>query len=129
MRGALGTLRMTTPIAKNPTRVFPWLFEDLARQYGPREALVCERERFTYAELDARANRYARWALAEGLKKGDVVCLLMPNRPEYVAIWLGVTRVGGIVALLNTNLVGASLAHCISIVEPKHVIVDGELLA
>jgi len=129
LRGALGTLRMTTPIAKNPTQVFPWLFEDLARQYGPREALVCERERFTYAELDARANRYARWALAEGLKKGDVVCLLMPNRPEYVAIWLGVTRAGGIVALLNTNLVGASLAHCISIVEPKHVIVDGELLA
>ena len=128
LRGVLATLRMTTPIAKNPARVFPWLFEDLARKYGPRDALVSERERFTYAELDARANRYARWAQGQGLNKGDAVCLLMANRPEYVAIWLGITRAGGVVALLNTNLTGASLAHCISIVAPKHVIVAGELL-
>ena len=129
LRGALGTLRMTTPIAKNPARVFPWLFEDLAREYGPRDALVSERESFTYAELDARANRYARWAEGQGLKKGDAVCLLMPNRPEYVAIWLGITRAGGVVALLNTHLTGASLAHCVSIVAPKHIIVAGELLS
>ena len=40
----------------------------------------------------------------------------MPNRPEYLAVWLGLTRVGGVVALLNTNLTGAALAHCIDIV-------------
>src|SRR5262249_9108831 len=73
--------------------------------------------------------QYARWALRESIQKGDVVCLLMPNRPEYMAIWLGITRVGGVVALLNTNLVGLSLAHCIDIVAPKHLIVADELLA
>ena len=52
----------------------------------------------------------------------------MPNRPEYLAIWLGITRVGGVVALLNTNLVGPSLAHCIKIVTPKHIIVAAELI-
>ena len=51
----------------------------------------------------------------------------MPNRPEYMAVWIGITRAGGVVALLNTNLVGPSLAHCIDIVEPKHVIVAAEL--
>jgi fatty-acyl-CoA synthase len=50
----------------------------------------------------------------------------MPNRPDYMAIWLGFTRVGGIVALVNTNLVGAR-SHCIDIVEPKHVIVAADL--
>jgi fatty-acyl-CoA synthase len=44
-----------------------------------------------------------------------------------MAIWLGVTRIGGVVSLLNTNLIGSSLAHCINIVEPKHVIVGAEL--
>ena len=53
----------------------------------------------------------------------------MPNRPEYLAVWLGVTRVGGVVALLNTNLVGTALAHCINIVAPKHIIVAAELAA
>src|SRR6185295_18666770 len=54
--------------------------------------------------------------------------LLMPNRPEYLAIWLGITRVGGVVALLNTNLTGSSLAHCIDTAAPGHLIVDSELL-
>ena len=65
-------------------------------------------------------------ALAQGLAQGDVVCLLMPNRPEYMAIWLGITKVGVVVSLLNTNLVGPSLAHCIRTVAPKLIIVAAE---
>ena len=52
----------------------------------------------------------------------------MPNRPEFMAIWLGIIHAGGAAALLNTNLVGPSLAHCIDTVEPKHLIVAAELL-
>ena len=51
----------------------------------------------------------------------------MPNRPEYMAVWIGITSVGGVVALINTNLIGPSLAHCIDIVAPKHIIVAAEL--
>ena len=61
------------------------------------------------------------------LAKGETVCLMMPNRPEYMAIWLGITSVGGVVSLINTQLRGPSLAHCIDIVAPKHVIVAAEL--
>src|SRR5262249_36519592 len=74
-----------------------------------------------------RANRYARWALQQNVAKGDVICLLMPNCPEYLAIWLGIGRVGGVVALLNTNLTGRALAHCINVVAPRHVIVAASL--
>jgi fatty-acyl-CoA synthase len=52
----------------------------------------------------------------------------MPNRPEYMAIWLGITRAGCTVALVNTNLTGCSLAHCVNIVDPKHIIVAAELV-
>src|SRR4051812_18627470 len=127
--GALRTLRMTTPIAKHPTRVFPVVVEELAVNFGDAPALLSDRESFTYRELVARSNRYARWALGQGLGKGDTVCLMMPNRPEFLAVWLGVTRIGGVVALLNTNLTGIALAHCINVVEPKHIIVAAELLA
>ena len=51
----------------------------------------------------------------------------MPNRPEFMALWLGVTRIGGVVALINTNLTGAALAHCINVVAPKHIVVAAEL--
>ncbi len=127
LAGALRTLKLTTPIAKNPNRIFPAVIDELAGTFGDAPALLSDRERFTYRELAGRSNRFARWALAQGIAKGDTVCLLMPNRPEFLAIWLGVTRAGGVVALLNTNLSGASLAHCINVVEAKHIIVAAEL--
>ena len=51
----------------------------------------------------------------------------MPNRPEYMAAWLGITSMGGVAALINTNLIGPSLAHCIDIVRPRHIVVATEL--
>ena len=123
LSGALRALRHTMPIAKHPTRTFPGLFEELAARYGDKPALISDAETFTYRTLAERANRYARWALAQDLRKGEVVCLLMPNRPEYMAIWLGITAAGGAVALLNTNLAGVALAHCIDLMAPRQIIV------
>jgi fatty-acyl-CoA synthase len=121
------TLRRIIPLAHKTTLVLPDVIEDLAARYGERPALISDSETLTYAGLSARANRYARWALANGVNKGDCVCLLMPNRPEYVAVWLGVARAGGVTALLNTNLAGRALANCIDIVKPKHIVVADEL--
>jgi len=104
------------------------MIDELADKLGEAPALLSDRETLTFRALAERANRYARWALAQGLGKGDVVCLLMPNRPDYMAIWLGITRTGAVVSLLNTNLAGPALAHCIDIVSPKHVIVADELI-
>src|SRR5437879_3817923 len=123
----LRALELTARIPKHPHRILSTVIEELAQKFGDAPALLSDRERLTYRALAERSNRYARWALAHGLAKGDTVCLLMPNRPEFMAIWLGVTRAGGVVALLNTNLAGPSLAHCINVVAPKHIIVAAEL--
>jgi len=122
----LRALELTAPIAQHPNRIFPAVVDELAAELGDKPALLSDDECLTYRALSQRSNQYARWALSQGLGKGDTVCLLMPNRPEYLALWLGITKVGGVVALLNTNLAGRSLAHCMKIVEPKHVIAGAE---
>jgi len=127
-RAWLRALELTATIAKNPERVLPAVIDELAEESGDAPALLADRESLTFRALAERSNRYARWALDHALGKGDVVCLLMPNRPEYLAIWLGLTRVGAVVSLLNTNLPGPALVHCIDIVAPRHVIVAAELL-
>lgn len=121
-------LGMIASIADNPAVTLPVLIDSSVDRYGTAPALLSLNESLTYRALAERSHRYARWALGQGLSFGDVVCLLMPNCPEYVAIWLGITRVGGIVSLLNTNLVGDSLAYAINLVAPKHVIVAGSLV-
>lgn len=52
----------------------------------------------TFAELDRYANRFAHMLLAQGLKKGDVVGINLPNIPEYVIAWLGILRAGCVVS-------------------------------
>jgi fatty-acyl-CoA synthase len=123
----LRALELTAPIAANPARTLPAMLDALADKHGDAPALMSDAETLSYRALAARANRYARWALAQGLAKGESVGLLVPNRPDYMAAWLGISRVGGVVALLNTNLTGRALAHCVDIVAPRHLIVASEL--
>jgi fatty-acyl-CoA synthase len=122
-------LEATAPIDANPQRILPGVIGELAASQSEAGALISTRGTLTFRALAERANRYARWALDQNLAKGETVCLIMPNRPEYMAIWLGITSVGGVVSLINTQLRGPSLAHCIDIVTPKHAIVADELIA
>jgi fatty-acyl-CoA synthase len=127
LRDWVRALEATASIAGNPQRILPRVIEELAETRGDAPALLSATECLTYGALDDRANRYARWALEQNLGKGEAVCLVMPNRPEYLAIWLGITKVGGVVSLININLRGAALAHCLDIVRPKHIIAAAEL--
>jgi len=127
LRDWVRALEATAPIAANPQRILACVIEELVETRGDAPALLSAHERLTYRALDDRVNRYARWALAQNLGKGEAVCLVMPNRPEYLAIWLGITKVGGIVSLINTNLRRAALTHCLDIVKPKHIIVAAGL--
>jgi fatty-acyl-CoA synthase len=125
-RGLLRALRRTVPVARQPERTFPTIIEEIAARQPDKPALLSERETLSWGEYDRRANRYARWALAEGIGKDDTVGLLMPNRPEYLVIWLGITRIGGVVALFNTQLAGSSLKLSLEVAKPKLVIVADE---
>ena len=119
-------LEATAPIAAEPRRLLLDLIAEQAQKRPDALALISAEERLTYGALVRHANAYARWALSHSIAKGDTVGLLMPNRPEYLAIWLGLSRAGIVVALLNTQLRGASLAHCIEVAAPKHIIAAAE---
>ncbi|HEX3937127.1 MAG TPA: long-chain-acyl-CoA synthetase [Xanthobacteraceae bacterium] len=129
LRNWVRALEATASIAGRPHRILLDAIEDAAAQRADAEALIAEHATLTYRALIERSRRYARWALDQKLGTGESVCLMMPNRPDYLAIWLGITSVGGVVSLLNTQLRGPALAHCVDIVAPKHAIVAGDLLA
>jgi fatty-acyl-CoA synthase len=125
----LKAIELTSRIEADPNRLFADIIEDHAARQPDRPSLLSEMETVSYAQLAARINRYARWARSAGIKPGDTVCLFMPSRPDYIAAWLGITKVGGVAALINTRLIGSSLSHCINVAEADHVVVASDLAA
>jgi fatty-acyl-CoA synthase len=121
------TVWLLRRVKPDATRSIVDIVEAQARARPRHIAIYYLDQAVSYAELDASANRYANWALANGIGRGDPVALLMENRPDYIAAWLGLFKVGAEVALINTNLVGMALAHSIAISGARHVIVGAEL--
>jgi fatty-acyl-CoA synthase len=125
----LRALERTAGIEREPGVVWPIELDRLAAKHGSASAVEDRERRLSYVDLSRLAQRYARWGLAQGLTRGDVVCLYMPNCVDYLAVWAGLNRIGVIVALVNSQLVGAALLHCVAIVAPKRFIVAAELAA
>ncbi len=120
----LRALQKTSSIEQDQARILPIAFDEIVATRPDALAVIDEYENLSFRQFAERANRYARWALANELQKGDVVALLMGNRADYAAIWLGLTRVGVVVALLNNHVAAPALAHCLRVAKAGHVIVD-----
>ncbi|HEV8019364.1 MAG TPA: long-chain-acyl-CoA synthetase [Steroidobacteraceae bacterium] len=122
-------LERTAAIERDRTLTLPALIGRLGERFGDAPALVSADAALSYRGLAAACNRYARWGLSRGLAPGEVVCLLMANCPDYMAIWLGLSGIGVTVALINTNLSGELLAHSLRLVGPRYVIAGATLSA
>ena len=120
-------LERTAGIERDRSLTLPVLIERLAERFADAPALLSPDAALSYRGLAAACHRYARWGLVRGLGSGDTVCLVMANCPDYLAIWLGLCRIGATVALINTNLRGALLAHSLNLVAPRHVIAGASL--
>lgn len=104
--------------------------EEWTAEHGDRLALLAADggERLSYAGLAGRAHRWARWSILHGLGRGDRLALILGNRPERLAAWIGVAETGAVAALLDPALAPEALAAAIAATGAPHVVVDGPLL-
>jgi fatty-acyl-CoA synthase len=129
LRGLFRTLARVRSIAPDSPNLICDDLEAAVDTWRERRAITFEGRTISYGELDAMANRYAHWAQEHGVHKGDVVALFAPNRLDYLAIWYGLSKVGVATALINNNLTGAPLSHCLNVSNAGHAIVDDETAA
>lgn len=102
-------------------------WEKICDKYGARTAIIFENKKISYTQLDNMANRYANWAFEIGMRAGDVAAVFMQNHPDYIACWYGLSKIGIVCALINQNLTGNQLSHCVKVSKAKIVITDNEL--
>ncbi|MFC8945285.1 (2,3-dihydroxybenzoyl)adenylate synthase [Streptomyces rochei] len=67
-----------------------------AARHGERVALVDGDRRWTYAQLDAEADRVAGGLRGLGVGRGDRVVVQLPNRAEFLLVWFGLQRLGAV---------------------------------
>jgi acyl-CoA synthetase (AMP-forming)/AMP-acid ligase II len=123
-RGLSGIL----PVADDGNDTLPQQFETRARQQPSHAFLLYQDRRFSYREANALIDRHAEAYRDAGLRKGDVVALVMENRPEVYWHTLGLMKLGVVPSLINSHAVGKPLAHAIRICAPKRIVVGSEVL-
>ncbi|KAG8223652.1 hypothetical protein J437_LFUL001759 [Ladona fulva] len=99
------------------------LFDETVKKDPSAPCFYFEDKKWTYQEVELLSKQVACVFAERGYKKGDVVAVLMGNCPQMVCVWLGLSRLGVISALVNPGLRNHPLAHSIAAAKGVRAIV------
>jgi len=127
----LKTLRRIKELHKAPVWGVVDLFYEQLHKHPKKPCLryVTDDNRvldLNWQEVDEKSNQVANFLRSKGCQPGQVVALMMENRLEYTVAWLGATKIGCTAALINNNLIGRSLIHCLGISKASFIIVSAD---
>jgi acyl-CoA synthetase (AMP-forming)/AMP-acid ligase II len=101
------------------------MLEENAEKFPANPAVKSAEAQLSWREYNEAVNRCANHFIAKGLKKGDVACIFLENRPELLIVYSAMAKIGAVNSMINTNLRQESLRHCLSL-HPAKVYVIGE---
>ncbi|XP_069678186.1 long-chain fatty acid transport protein 4-like [Periplaneta americana] len=112
---------------ENRNMTVPQVFTKLVKKHPNKVAFKHSTRQWTFAEVEEFSNRIAHYFKSVGMKRGETVALFMDSKPEYVCIWLGLSKLGVVTALINSNLRQSPLIHSIKVANTRAIIVGSEL--
>ena len=100
-----------------------------ARRYPDNICILYQDKKWTYRVLNAWVNRLSQHFIKSGIQKGDVVALMMENRPEIIAISMALAKIGAITALINTSQRNQTLLYSFQLSNAKLILIGEELIS
>ncbi|MBA7645697.1 Long-chain-fatty-acid--CoA ligase [subsurface metagenome] len=104
------------------------MLEAAAKHYGGKTAIALGDRRLSYAELDEASNKVANALIKMGVSKGDRVAMLLPNSPEFVVIYFGITKISAVAIPLDTKYKIGELASLFDDSRPKVLVTESPFL-
>ena len=104
------------------------MLEETVRQYGGKTAIALGERRLSYTELDEASNKVANALIKMGVEKGDRVVMLLPNSLDFVTIYFGIVKSGGIAVPLDTRYKVDELASLCDNCRPKVLVTESAFL-
>ncbi|MFX1325187.1 MAG: long-chain-acyl-CoA synthetase [Promethearchaeota archaeon] len=101
------------------------VLEENAQKYPDQIAIKFEDITLTYEEFNYKVNQYANYFISLGLKRNDVVKVLIKNRVEFLLIYCANAKIGAISSLINTDLRKTTLVYSFNLT-PGEIVIVGE---
>ena len=108
-------------------RTIPVIFDDVMQSHPKKIAIQWKDVSWSFTDLYEYSNAVGNHFQSLGLGPGDTVAIYVGNCPEYIALWLGLSKIGVNSALINFNLTGDALLHCIAVSSAKAIVFTGSL--
>ncbi|CAB3249823.1 unnamed protein product [Arctia plantaginis] len=102
------------------------IFHDVVSKHPKKACFLFEDETWNFQQVEEYSLRVSAALKSRGVKRGDIVAVMIGNCPEMPSIWLGATRIGAICPLINTNQTGNTLLHSINIAKCNVVVYSDE---
>ena len=104
------------------------LAEQAAKRGGQCLARIGDGPEITYGEADEQANRVANGLAAMGVGRETMVAVMLPNTPEYLYCWFGISRLGAVHVAINTAYKGVFLEHVLNNCAAEIIIIHRDYL-
>jgi len=98
------------------------LLDNAVNNHAKRVALIRDKKRFTYEQLNRSVNAVAHLLRESGIARGDKVALMLPNIPEFVYGYFGILKCGAVAVTLNTASTPYEMTHLLNSSDSKILI-------
>ena len=95
--------------ALEPTEKLTWKEYSLMQSTGGESY----RREMTWSDFDMRANRFANLLLTRGIQKGQKVAILLMNCLEWLPVYFGILKAGGVAVPLNFRYTADEIKYCL----------------
>jgi len=100
------------------------MLENAARRFTDKTAVLMGERRVSFARLDEDSNKVARALMDMGVKKGDRVAMIQASNPEFVSVFFGIMKAGGIAVPLDSRYIADELVSLFDDCRPRVLVVE-----
>jgi long-chain acyl-CoA synthetase len=104
------------------------MLESAAERFAGKTAIVMGERRVSYTELEEAANKVANTLIKMGIGKGDRVATIQSSNPEFVTVFFGIIKAGGIAVPLDARYIADELVNIFDDCQPKVLVAESPAL-
>ena len=103
--------------------------KEAARRAPEKVALTSGQVHLTYREISLRAESWASYLLANGLRRGDRVVVYLENSPEMVIAFFGALEAGACVVIINPATQAERMRRILGNCAPRFLVTTTERMS